>query len=169
MLPSRRLPWRVLPAALLAACGPQAKLSMVDRAMRLQHPRVPTVDVAEARQLVEAGALWVDVRTPEERSVSRIPGALDAEAVEAAPASFHGQVLVAYCTIGVRSADWAAERRADGLDVRNLAGSVMSWARADEDFATPDGTPTRRVHTWSARFDWLPEGYEGVTEPAVPR
>jgi len=155
--------------AVLSACGVGGKLAMVDRATQLKHPQVPTVDVDEARRLVQDGAVWVDVRTPEERSVSRIPGAIDGEEVLASPEAFEGKVLLAYCTIGVRSAEWAEKRREDGLDARNLAGSVMAWARAGEPFVAPDGSSTLRVHTWSDRFDWLPDGYEGVSSPPVPK
>ncbi len=165
----RRLSSLLMMPALLSACGAGGKLAVVDRATQLAHPDVPTVDVEEARRLVEDGAIWVDVRSPEERSVSRIPGAIDGEVVVASPEDFEGKVLVAYCTIGVRSAAWAEKRREDGLDARNLAGSVMAWARDGGDFVAPDGSETTRVHTWSDRFDWLPDGYEGVSQPAVPK
>jgi sodium/bile acid cotransporter 7 len=165
----RRAASLLLLPPLLAACGPSAKLTMVDKATRLKHPDVPTVGVDEAKGLVEAGALWVDVRTDAERSVSRIPGAIDGETILEDPSAYADKILLAYCTIGVRSADWAAARRTEGLDVRNVEGSVMAWARAGESFVAPDGTPTTRVHTWSDRFDWLPEGYEGVSEPPVPK
>jgi rhodanese-related sulfurtransferase len=143
----------------LPGCGAEAKLGFIHAGMKVRHPGVPTVDVAEARQLVEDGAVFVDVRTPEERSVSRIPGAIDQEAVEADP--------LAYCTVGVRSADWAAKHREDGLDVRNLKGSVLAWAWAGLPFDGPDGE-THAVHTWSDEYSWLPDGYEAVNTPPVP-
>ena len=146
---------------MLAGCGDRAKLGWVELAVRAGRPRVPAVDVAEADALLAGGAVWVDVRTPEERAVSRIPGAIDAEVVLAQPDAYAGRVLIAYCTIGVRSAAWAADRRREGLDARNLSGSVVAWARAGRSFEGPAG-PTRRVHTWSERYDWLPEGYEAV-------
>ncbi len=154
--------------SVLGPWGTSTRLAMVRRSTRLKHPDVPSVDVEQARTLVDAGALWVDVRTDAERSVSRIPGAIDGEDITADPSSYLGKVLLSYCTIGVRSADWAAARRSEGLDARNVEGSMMSWARAGEPFATPDGQPTTRVHTWSPRFDWLPDGYEGTSEPPVP-
>jgi len=153
--------------SVLGPWGTSTRLAMVERSIRLKHPGVPSVDVEQARTLIDAGALWVDVRTEAERSVSRIPGAVDGETVLADPRSFRGKVLLAYCTIGVRSADWAAARRVDGLDARNVQGSVIAWARAGEHFMAPDGGPTTRVHTWSHRFDWLPDGYEGVSDPPV--
>ena len=163
-----RLAKLMLMPTVLSACGQGARLAMVDRATRLKHPDVPAVDPDAAKALIEQGAVWVDVRTPEERSVSRIPGAIDGEAVIADPDAYTDTILVAYCTVGVRSAAWAAARRQEGLDVRNLSGSVMAWAEAGGAFVTPSGTPTTEVHTWSTSFDWLPEGYEGVVVPAVP-
>ena len=164
----RRVAGMLLATTGLPGCGDGARLWITDLSTRLRQPDVPSVDVAEGRRLVEQGAVWVDVRTEPERGVSRIPGAIDAEAVEASPSQWTDQVLIAYCTIGVRSADWAAARRAEGLDVRNLKGSVMAWARAGLDFEGPSGAPTREVHTWSEDFDWLPDGYQGVTQPPVP-
>ncbi len=164
----RRVAGVLLAATGLPGCGNTARLWMTDASTRLRQPEVPNIDVAEGRRLVGDGAVWVDVRTEEERGVSRIPGAIDAEDVQSDLDAWRGKVLVAYCTVGVRSADWAAARRAEGLDVRNLEGSVMAWARAGLDFEGPDGQPTHRVHTWSPAFDWLPDGYEGVVEPPVP-
>ena len=99
--------------------------------------------------------------------MSRIPGAIDHELVEADPGAYSGQVLVAYCTVGVRSADWAAARRDEGLDVRNLKGSILAWTWAGLPLEGPEG-PTTDVHTWSDKFAWLPEGYRAVNDPPVP-
>ncbi|MCA9566189.1 MAG: rhodanese-like domain-containing protein [Myxococcales bacterium] len=149
-------------AVLLLGCGPRAKLELTEAYVSATHRRVPQVEPADAAALVASGkAVLVDVRPPEERDVSRIPGAIDREAVEADPEAFGDVALIAYCTVGQRSSDWARDQRALGLDARNLEGSVLAWVWDGRELEH-DGAPTHRVHTWSADFAWVPPGWEAV-------
>ena len=63
-----------------------------------------------------------------------------------------GATVVAYCSVGYRSARLAAALRDRGLaDVHNLEGSIFRWANEDRPLFRGD-TPVRRVHpfdeTW---------------------
>jgi rhodanese-related sulfurtransferase len=115
---------------------------------------VPEIDAAALARRLAAGEslVIVDDRTPAERAVSMVPGAVPFEEVEAHPERFRGKPLVAYCTIGYRSGQWTAKERALGLDVTNLAGGVLAWTHAGGALVSAEG-PTKRVHVYGATWD----------------
>ena len=97
------------------------------------------LDAALARERAEpmAGKLvLLDIRSAEEFAVSRIPGArhvlpeavLDFAERELASAD-RAQVIVVYCSVGLRSAVAARDLRFLGFtQVKNLRGSLFQWA-----------------------------------------
>jgi rhodanese-related sulfurtransferase len=75
----------------------------------------------------------LDVRTPEEWSVSHLPGArrVDPNAsVESVAADLPKETpIVTYCAVGYRSGEMADRLRTAGFsNVRNLEGSIFQWA-----------------------------------------
>jgi rhodanese-related sulfurtransferase len=75
----------------------------------------------------------LDVRTPEEWSVSHLPGArrVDPNAsVETAAAGLSKETpIVTYCAVGYRSGEMAERLRAARFgNVHNLEGSIFQWA-----------------------------------------
>lgn len=128
---------------------------------RVGFPSVPEVTVATLQGWLDAGddVVLVDVRTAEEQAVSMLPGAI--RAVDVDPEELRGRVLVAYCTIGARSGEWALVQREAGLDVRNLAGGVLAWTHSGRALQGPDG-PTRRVHVYGRRWSLARSDYEAV-------
>jgi rhodanese-related sulfurtransferase len=153
--------WFVAPPVDEAAR--EARVAELYAEVRPTFHDVPDVDVRTLQAWLDAGepVVLVDVRTPEERAVSTLPGAIPAEQVDADPAAFVGRRLVAYCTIGARSGRWAEDRREDGLDVTNLAGSVLAWTWTGRDLQGPDG-PTRRIHVYGRAWDLGATGYPAV-------
>ena len=136
---------------------------------------VPTIGVDELVTALAAGdmrdgeiaqggraVLLVDVRSARETGVSMIPGAVTRDAYEQNAAAYEGYRIVSYCTVGVRSERYTRALRKKGVDAVNFEGSILAWVEAGLPLATPSGEPTRRVHTWSARFS-VPAGYEQVT------
>lgn len=124
----------------------------------------PTVrDTSVARLLEEPPGLYVliDVRTPEERAVSVLPGAISVDEFERDRERYRHRPVVAYCTIGYRSGVYAAALGRDGVDVRNLQGGILAWCFAGQPVTGPSG-PTRRVHVYGKRWDLLPAGYTAV-------
>lgn len=107
--------------------------------------------------------LLVDVRSARETGVSMIPGAVTRDAYEHNAADYEGYLIVSYCTVGVRSERYVRALRAKGVDAVNFEGSILAWVEAGLPLVTPSGEPTRRVHTWSARFG-VPAGYVQVTK-----
>lgn len=126
----------------------------------------PTVPEMTAREVMERCAsnektILVDVRTPEEQSVSMIAGAITAEVFEAHLDKYADSMVVCYCTLGGRSGQYAVDLRARGIQAYNMPGAVLSWSHAGGEFVNRDG-PTKRVHTHGPDMNLLAEGYEAV-------
>jgi rhodanese-related sulfurtransferase len=138
-----------------------------------RYPDVPFIDgAALAAWLADRarpGPVLVDVRSPKERGVSMLPGAVGANDGAAAVAALatldRTAPVVVYCAGGLRSAKAARALIAAGhADVRNLEGGIFAWANADRPM-TCDGRPTRVAHPcdekWGALLDrdrhaWAP-------------
>jgi sodium/bile acid cotransporter 7 len=146
---------------LASFAGPAGVVQTLYEGFRADFAQVPEVTVAE---LMAQPHRWVlvDVRTPEEQAVSRLPGAVLANQVEADAAAYRGKELLAYCTIGARSGEWAELWRSRGLQVSNLPGSVLAWTQAGGALVDPAGQPTKRVHVYSAAWNFAGEGYDPV-------
>jgi len=104
--------------------------------------RVPAVDVAEARQLLNDGALLLDVRRDDEWQAGHVPRArhipLDQLVARAGEVPLDQQI-VAVCRSGARSGQAARFLRGSGVDVVNLDGGMRAWARAGGDIVRDDG------------------------------
>jgi len=155
--------------SLLAGCGPRPQMPTASRVEELaaesrrNFPQVPSMTVADCLKRRERGrCILVDVRTPEERAVSVIPGSIAADAFEANRDLYRGKAVVVYCTIGWRSAKYVAELRKQGIDALNLTTGVLGWALAGQEFVTPQGDKTRRVHVYHEKWNALPQGYDAV-------
>jgi rhodanese-related sulfurtransferase len=104
--------------------------------------RVPSVDATEARQLLDDGALLLDVRRDGEWQAGHAPDArhipldqLTRRSGEVPP----DRPVVAVCRSGARSGQATKFLRGAGLDVVNLAGGMQAWARAGGDIVRDDG------------------------------
>lgn len=157
--------WRTM----LAAAPDQAagRLERVDAIYDGFRPAFAHVGAMAPVALAEAIArgtppVLVDVRGAHERRVSTLAGAIPADVFIGDPRAYDGRVVVAFCTLGIRSGAWAAERAADGLVVHNLAGGLLAWTHAGGALVTPDGEATRRLHVSGARWNLVAEGYEAV-------
>lgn len=130
---------------------------------RVEFPQVKSVT---ADALVELRAkeevVLVDVREPNERAVSIIPGAITREQFESQKSAFGDRPVVAYCTIGYRSGKFVEELNKQGIPALNLEGSILAWVNAGQPVVDPQGAPTKRVHTYGPQWALLPEGYEAV-------
>ncbi len=128
---------------------------------------VATVTVGDLIERLEADAagevVLVDVRAPEERAVSALPGAIDAAAFESrlAERGSLDAMVVAYCTVGVRSSEYARRMARRGARVLNLEGGVLAWSHAGREFRS-GGRPTRRLHVYGRRWNLAAVGYEAV-------
>ncbi len=114
------------------------------------------------RELETSSApILVDVREEREQAVSMLPGALGLSEYEAAGPALSGRVVIAYCTVGVRSGRWVRDARERGITAYNLEGGVLAWSWVGGRFFVGD-RPTNRVHTWSESWNLLAEDYIAV-------
>jgi rhodanese-related sulfurtransferase len=94
----------------------------------------------------------VDVRSDEEVQVSVIPGAITKAQYEKDREKYQGKTVIAYCTVGGRSARYASDLAKQGTPVKNFKGSILEWVNAELPLVTLDGKPTNRVHLYSDRY-----------------
>lgn len=108
--------------------------------------------------------LLVDCRSATERAVGVLPNSVCVTDITEADL-LHPELVVAYCCIGARSANWA-EKQSQGLwgyKLRFLIGGIAAWAHQDGTFVDPETeTPTRHVHAWVKELvPFFPTGSSG--------
>ncbi|MBC8071217.1 MAG: rhodanese-like domain-containing protein [Deltaproteobacteria bacterium] len=89
------------------------------------------VSGSEARQLVDAGAVLLDVRTPQEFSGGHIEGAINIPVQELhhrlADVGAHDRAVVVYCRSGMRSARASAMLKEAGFSAVRDLGGIGRW------------------------------------------
>ena len=125
-------------------------------------PDVKTIDPAGLRERLPANdTVLVDVRSPAERAVSTLPGAMTPEEFEDQLDDLGDCTVVAYCTVGARSSTYARRMGRKGVLVLNLEGSLLAWTHAGGEL-TDGSSPTKRLHVFGPRWNLAADGYEGV-------
>ena len=128
--------------------------------------------------------LLLDVRTPQEQSVSRLPGAIttttdaaldDLTAVRKFRAQHQNNDrarIVVYCAAGDRSARSMAamgDQNKQKPPVVNLRGGIIGYANAGGALRTPDGASTQQVHGYNQKWStYLKPPADAVLEPPIP-
>ena len=137
-------------------------------ALLMRKVAVPTISTEKLRELQresesmgEPKLVLIDVRSPEELAVSMIPGAITAAQFEEDEDAYRGSTIVTYCTVGVRSEHYARKLLAAGHKAVNFEDSIIGWCEANFPLVTPDGEPTKRVHTYSDDYK-VPAEYTAV-------
>ncbi len=158
-------------AALCLACAPDVPGTDAEKVFRIEEmvaavekrfPGVETITVAEVGRLLEKDSVvLVDIREAREREVSVIPGAITAEEFEADPERYAGVAVVAYCTIGHRSSEYAARLTSEGHRVLNLSGSILAWTHAGGPLVSAAG-PTTRLHVYGSDWNLAPDRYQTI-------
>ncbi|MFN8146730.1 MAG: rhodanese-like domain-containing protein [Candidatus Nanopelagicales bacterium] len=90
----------------------------------------PEVDVAEGVRLVEAGAVLLDVREPDEWTAGHAPAAVHVPlgSLGSAPVEeWVGRRVVVICRSGNRSRTATDALVARGADALNLVGGMRAW------------------------------------------
>lgn len=155
----------------LAACSPPSgdqerrdkALSLYAGFMRKEFPEVRDLDGAELAGLLRNGTVTVvDVRSPQERAVSVVPGAVTPEEYLARRETLPSGPVVAYCTIGYRSAQFVLLLARQGVEARNLRAGILGWLHGGGTLADPAGRPTRRVHVYGSSWNLAPGAFEAV-------
>lgn len=131
--------------------------------VREEFPQVPAVQVDQLQKLLESQeeVILVDVRTDQEQAVSMIPGAIAPEQLSMQLEQSPEATVIAYCTIGYRSAQYVQQLQEQGISALNLEGSLLSWIEHQGPLEH-EGEATNRVHVYGKRWSIVPEGYVPV-------
>ncbi len=100
------------------------------------------LDVTRTAELIEAGALLIDVRQPHEWEGGRLAGARHIEVNEltaAAGSIDRSRPVLFYCRSGKRSAMATEAFRQAGFDAYDLAGGIESWVGDGRPIDPADG------------------------------
>ena len=137
--------WLAAASACVPAAPPPAWTD-VEQLIADTFPDVPQVTTAQLAEMLAAGrpVVLLDARDAAEYAVSHLAAAHHAPSVEAALRIVReappNAVVVAYCSVGVRSSELAARLRERGIaDAHNLQGSLFAWAN--------EGRPVYRGRT----------------------
>lgn len=106
--------------------------------IREEFPTVEHISITEFEQRLQTATppetLIVDVRKPEEFSVSHLKHAVnieDADVILELAEQQQAEQIIIYCSVGYRSAKMANELEQLGWeDVANLEGSMFEWANS---------------------------------------
>ena len=149
----------------LAACAGEATgptWAGVEARIAEAFPDVPSIDTSglgeRMRDPLQAVVL-IDVREPDEFAVSHLRGAVRATSVDQVAALVDdapaGATIVAYCSVGYRSAGLVVELRERGVArVYNLEGSIFRWANEDRPLYRGD-VRVRQVHPFDESWGTL--------------
>lgn len=106
---------------------------------------IRNVSVDEAVELVEGGALLLDVREESEWEQGRAPQATHvalADVPDRLDELDKGRVIVCVCRSGGRSARAGQFLAEQGFDVVNLAGGMTAWAEQDQPLVADGDEPS---------------------------
>jgi rhodanese-related sulfurtransferase len=107
-------------------------------------PPVPHLDPAEAKRRVDAGAMLLDVRNPDEWEAGHPEGAtwipMNQLVDRQGELPSDGEIVV-ICKVGGRSAKVAEALVAAGYDAANVAGGAEAWQADGLPIVTSDGQP----------------------------
>ena len=161
----------VLAALSLTGCVQDLGWAAVERMIAAEYPDTPTISADSlAARLGDAPPLLLDVRTPEEFAVSHLAGARRVDpAGDALPPEIgaldRDTPIVAYCSVGWRSAALVQQLRAAGFtDVANLRGSIFRWANEGRPVVRGDSA-VREVHPYDRRWGRLLDAELRAFEP----
>lgn len=111
--------------------------------MVFRRPRIEDVSPEDAAAMHERGAVLLDVREDDEWRAGHAPGATHVPLGELSHATgrLSGRQVLAVCRGGNRSGSAAIVLADAGIQVRNVAGGMSSWAAAGLAVVCDDGSP----------------------------
>ena len=130
-----------------------------------EFPQVQSITVEDLQQLQERGEkiVLVDVRSPKERLVSTIPGAIATAEFEANLEHYRNSdaIIIAYCTIGYRSGRYAQKLKQQGIKIFNLEGSLLAWTHVRGELVNSNGS-THKIHVFNRQWQLTADSYQPV-------
>jgi len=146
--------------ALLAQSAYDKKLAS------LYKNTVPQIKSSDLKQKIDEHkqVVILDTRSPEEYSVSHIPGARFVDykkfkSTDVVQIDKDAEIVV-YCTVGYRSERIGEKLLEMGFtNVKNLYGGIFQWANEERSLLNNKNSPTDSVHTYSRSWSsWLKYG-----------
>ena len=123
-------------------------------------PEVRSISAQEAQDLHGQGqVVFVDVRKPAEMEISMLPGAVSERVYETQADQFKDRTVVAYCTIGFRSGEFAEKMAEKGVMVLNLEGGILAWVWEGGILHNAAGQTVKQIHVYAEKWDLAPAGY----------
>ena len=121
---------------------------------------VRSISAREALDVYRQGkAVFVDVREPAEMEISMLPGAVSVEDYETRAGQIKDKRVIAYCTIGYRSGEFAEKMVERGVMVFNLEGGILAWVWEGGVLHNAAGQAVKQVHVYAEKWDLAPAGY----------
>jgi rhodanese-related sulfurtransferase len=102
----------------------------VNRTIDRKYPAVRNINTESLKTFLDQGKqpILVDVREKDEFAVSHLPTAVNITEIDEVPYPTDLPIVV-YCSVGVRSANFAKQLGALGFtEILNLRGSIFEWA-----------------------------------------
>ncbi len=130
------------------------------KSIRLQFSEIKHISIEDYNKDKDQYQL-VDVRSSQEQNVSMIPGAITQAQYEKNPSNFSQKTILAYCTIGQRSSEYAVKLSQKGISAANLQESILGWTHRQLELIH-NGAPSKKVHVWSEAWNFVADGYEGI-------
>jgi len=153
-------------AASIAIAGGQASMVLLERKLERQFPDVLNM-IPEQFEALRAerpnGVIVLDVREPQEFTVSHLPGAVrvdpnisTADFINTFASKLKGKTVILYCSVGYRSSKLASQiqqslAKVGVKGVYNLRGGIFSWHNAGRSVVQGDAE-TKYVHPYSKRW-----------------
>lgn len=125
--------------------------------------QVTIEDYLSWTKVPSAKVVLVDVRPLKERKISMLPGAISIDQFKENKSQYKNYKIVAYCTIGHRSSQFAIKWSKKNYSTYNLKESLLGWAHRGLTFIK-GGKETKRAHVYEEAWNFLPKGYKGVTD-----
>lgn len=168
---ANQLIWSSCLMLMIVGCQPAASHSDLWKRQQIEtmyaeyaekFPEVNSISVGELKQLQQQQeVILVDVRSPEERAVSIIPGSIDQAKFESNLEQYRQFPVVAYCTIGYRSGRYAQKMQQKGVNIVNLQGSLLAWSHEGEELSNKTGK-TNKVHVFGRKWNLIAKNYQPV-------
>jgi len=157
----------IFPGAVFAAesfsdAAKQLKIYRMQADYKKNFPDVADFSSDQILQLGDRNLIvLVDTRGKKEQEVSIIPGAITEREFLQNPLIYQNYIIIAYCTIGLRSCKLAQKFTKKGISIFNLSGGILAWLHAGGS-VHKDGKPVNRVHVYGRKWDLAPAGMESV-------
>ena len=95
--------------------------------------KLPSVNVPQAREYLDQGAVMLDVRENNEWNAGRVPGAVHVPfaqvGTQAARRLPKGRIVIVACRSGNRSRSATRMLRERGIEAYSLSGGLRAWER----------------------------------------